>query len=369
MDTKSFGWILAVVIAVFGFSSFAYAISAFIVPQGGTGWTNITANTVLYGNGTGRLATTTSGTNGQVLSLKNGIPSWVSTSTSASGVTSVTGTWPIVSSGGNTPNITFTGLSTSSPWTAGQVATVNGNGNVSGTATTTIGGSGVITVTAGGSVLGAGPITVACATCSTTLGTVTSVTGGTGLNGGAITSSGTLSLKSYLGTSTADTANQISVFTSTNATPATFGGFANFTFNSSTNTFVVTNATTTNVSASQSLFVASKQVNPYQNATFSYGATSTAWTGTTTETQLVAPFNGTLQDVQCEVPTGTLNVQVKVNSTSVTPMFNASTTNGTVTFTGSNTFVRGDIIEFDFGTPATLPTLITCTPRATVTSF
>ncbi|UPJ35846.1 hypothetical protein IVB45_02200 [Bradyrhizobium sp. 4] len=143
--------------------------------------------------------------------------------------------------------------------------------------------------------------------------------------------------------------------------------FANFTLTSTLMT--VSNASTTNGTFSQSLFVASKQVNPYQNATFAYGATSTGWTGTTTETRLPAPFSGTLQDVICSVPAGTLNVQFKINSTNIVPMFNASSTVGTVTFTSGNTFNRGDIIEADYGTPATSPVQITCTPRATVTTF
>ncbi len=270
--------------------------------------------------------------------------------------------------GSEQARISSGGIWTWAQYTTG-VLTTGVTGIVTAVATTSLSGSGVITVTAGGSVLGASPITVACSTCSTTLGTVTSITGGTGLSGGTITAAGTLALKSYLATSTADTANQISVFTSTNATPATFGGFTNFTFNSTSNLFTVINATTTNVSASQSLFVASKQVNPYQNATFAYGATSTTWAGTTTETTLVAPFSGILQDVVCVTDVGTLNVQAKVNSSNLTPMFNASTTKGTVTFLTNNTFVRGDTIEFDFGTPATAPRNISCTPRTTVSSF
>ena len=54
-----------------------------IVPAtlGGTGWENLQANTVLLGNGTSRIATTTAGTNGQVLALVGGVPSWVATTT------------------------------------------------------------------------------------------------------------------------------------------------------------------------------------------------------------------------------------------------------------------------------------------------
>lgn len=50
------------------------------VPQGGTGWGNIQANTVLYGNGTGKIATTTGSTNGYVLSLVSGVPTFVASS-------------------------------------------------------------------------------------------------------------------------------------------------------------------------------------------------------------------------------------------------------------------------------------------------
>ena len=50
--------------------------------QGGTGWTTIVANTVLLGNGANRIATTTAGTNGQVLMLSAGVPTWSATSSS-----------------------------------------------------------------------------------------------------------------------------------------------------------------------------------------------------------------------------------------------------------------------------------------------
>lgn len=84
----------------------------------------------------------------------------------------------------------------------------------------------------------------ACATCNTSNATVSSITGGLGLNGGVITTSGTLSLKSYTATSTPDTSGQILAFTSTSATPATYGGDADLTFtNGNLTTF--TNGSTT----------------------------------------------------------------------------------------------------------------------------
>jgi hypothetical protein len=51
------------------------------VTSGGTGWGELQANTILLGNGTGALATTTAGSNGQALALVNGVPTWVSTTT------------------------------------------------------------------------------------------------------------------------------------------------------------------------------------------------------------------------------------------------------------------------------------------------
>ena len=55
---------------------------------GGTGWNSIQANTVLLGNGAGRIATTSAGTDGYVLALSGGIPAWVATTT----LSTITGT-------------------------------------------------------------------------------------------------------------------------------------------------------------------------------------------------------------------------------------------------------------------------------------
>lgn len=55
----------------------------------------------------------------------------------SSGVTAVTGTWPIISSGGNTPNITFGGISTTTALTTGQVAGISGVNTLYSVPTTT----------------------------------------------------------------------------------------------------------------------------------------------------------------------------------------------------------------------------------------
>src|SRR4029077_14293987 len=60
---------------------------------------------------------------------------------SATGVTSVTASFPVVSSGGTTPNITYIGLSTTSPWTNGNLAWVQSGNTVSSVATSTLFGA------------------------------------------------------------------------------------------------------------------------------------------------------------------------------------------------------------------------------------
>ena len=62
---------------------------------GGTGWGNIQANSVLFGNGAGRLSTTTAGTDGYVLALSAGVPTWLATST----LSTITGTLTVAKGG------------------------------------------------------------------------------------------------------------------------------------------------------------------------------------------------------------------------------------------------------------------------------
>ncbi len=358
--------------------SIAYAVGAFPVATGGTGWTNITSGALLYGRGTSPLGTTTAGTNGQILSLSNGIPKWISTS---SVVTSVTGTYPIISSGGTTPAIsTAFGTTTANTFSllnifANATSTLFtsttawiGTLNLTNPLTVANGGTGAATLTGCLTGNGTGAIT-GSGTCNTSAASVTSITGGTGLNGGAITTAGTLSLKSYLGTSTADTANQVSVFTSTNAVPATFGGFANFTFNSATNNFVVINASTTNVSASQSLYAADsaatiRRVTGTRALSFIL-STSTVWTSTSTigsgfgdQGTVYAPFTGSFSTIQCGTNAGTLGINVQDGAGS-SAFIKASTTANTNTF--SLSFTKGDALKITGGNPTASPTSTPCT--------
>ncbi|HET9641601.1 MAG TPA: hypothetical protein VFP46_01985, partial [Candidatus Paceibacterota bacterium] len=49
--------------------------------NGGTGWASIASGSILYGNGTGALSTTTVALGGQILGYLSGVPTWVSTTT------------------------------------------------------------------------------------------------------------------------------------------------------------------------------------------------------------------------------------------------------------------------------------------------
>ena len=62
---------------------------------GGTGWGNIQSNSILLGNGAGRLATTSAGTDGYVLALSAGVPTWLATST----LSTITGTLTVAKGG------------------------------------------------------------------------------------------------------------------------------------------------------------------------------------------------------------------------------------------------------------------------------
>src|SRR3990167_3739487 len=104
------------------------------VTNGGTGWGDIQANSIVLGNGAGALATTTAGTDGQVLALSNGVPGWTATTTFAGGLTyangSVTLDWMFPG------NATTTGLGLYASTTIGAGGQATGL-TISGGATTT----------------------------------------------------------------------------------------------------------------------------------------------------------------------------------------------------------------------------------------
>ena len=77
------------------------------VTNGGTGQTSYTDGQLLIGNSTGNTLTKSTLTAGTGISITNGAGSITINATNAGAVTSVTGTSPVVSSGGATPNISL----------------------------------------------------------------------------------------------------------------------------------------------------------------------------------------------------------------------------------------------------------------------
>jgi hypothetical protein len=93
-----------------GFVNLASEVSGILsVANGGTGWAAIQSGAILYGNGSGALATTSAGTAGQVLALLNGVPTWTSTTTFS---------YPFQYSAGNV-TLAF-GTTTANNWSALQ---------------------------------------------------------------------------------------------------------------------------------------------------------------------------------------------------------------------------------------------------------
>jgi endosialidase-like protein len=69
------------------------------VGNGGTGWANVAAGAVIYGNGSSAISTTTVGLPGQTLALLNGVPTWTATTTFSTGLAYSNGTVTLDTSG------------------------------------------------------------------------------------------------------------------------------------------------------------------------------------------------------------------------------------------------------------------------------
>jgi hypothetical protein len=115
------------------------------VANGGTGQTSLTANNVLLGNGTSAVQVVAPGSSGNVLT-SNGT-TWTSAALPSSGVLSVTASSPLASSGGATPNISFTGILAIANGGTGTSSTTfcNLGSNVTGTLPVADGGTGQTT--------------------------------------------------------------------------------------------------------------------------------------------------------------------------------------------------------------------------------
>lgn len=149
------------------------------VVNGGTNTSVIgTAGSVIYSNGTQQVSTAV-GTSGQVLTSNGAAaPSW---STPAGGVSSVSAVGPITSSGGATPTISIT---SPIPIANGGTSATLANAALNNLLPSQAGNGGKHLATDGTN----------AGWTNANSGTVTTINTGTGLSGGPITTSGTLSI-------------------------------------------------------------------------------------------------------------------------------------------------------------------------------
>lgn len=206
------------------------------VALGGTGNCALGATFLLIGNGTSPIATSSTlffTTALNRLSFTNASSSvqTISSNLYLTALGTAAGTFLAVDPNGKV-------IATSTPSTASSTLlsdnnTFSGTNRFTTTSTTTFNAgisfssfnaTGTATSTAANGVnLSAGCFAINGTCLSAGGGTVTSITAGTGLNGGTINTSGTISLISYLATSSSETKGQLPYYTSTAGFPATFG--------------------------------------------------------------------------------------------------------------------------------------------------
>ena len=340
------------------------------------------------------------GTNGFVLALVGGVPTFVATSSINNGVTSIAvpqGTFNGALTFATTTNTT-NGI-TSMLTITGSGSTLTFGSNQSGTLTVAGGGTGAATLTGCLTGNGTGAIT-GSGTCNTSNASVSSVASSHGIIGGTITTTGTLSLSSFIATSSAETANQIPVWTSTSGNgsggSATLsGGFSGYTLTSTglIATYASSTAQTisgelniphsgtvptlssgdiysnTNSIASSSAVLGGSQNNTIfavhsvpivvASSTLSYfGAYGTS--GTTT-TAIANPLHSsTLTSYFCKTDVGTVYVGFGTGSATTTET-QCTSTGTQVTVSSNNTWTGRQTVFMDIGHEASNPNIITIT--------
>lgn len=362
-----------------GSFSVAFGISIFSVPQGGSGVggaSGFTTAGLLGASGINNFftnATTTASCSGGTSCTAFTIigPSPITISSTAGG------TFNAIGLGFGATNTDYAILATTTSATNGVTSalTITHSGNIftftpsqSGTRTVPGGGTGATSLTGCLTGNGTGAITgsgtcVISTRALTVAGTANQITSSAGSQDLSADRTWTLSLPSLVIFPGNASTTQFS------AQKAYFGGTATTTIDTAgaitvvtTNVNTIPNATTTNISISQSLGIAGNKIPEFFYPGFSV-STTTAWAGTTTLISLgVASIAETWDSVVCYTDVGTLNVQFK-NNALLLNMFNASTTMGTTTFTSNNIFTAGAQRSVLIGTPATAPTTIGCTVK------
>lgn len=214
--------------------------------------------------------------------------------------------------------LTFSGVGTSTPWTPGNVVYVGNNNTLTSIATTTHTYSGPFTVS-----------------------------GSTGFLVG-----GTNSTVTYTGLATTSQPASSNLLVS-NGGAGVYGV--------GTSSISVSSGLTTTGTLGAQVGGAALTLKQLENRSFSYATTS--WTGTTT-IPLGIGYGEVWNSMKCFTDVGTLNVDFYHASTHF-QFFNASTTAGTVNM-GASTDTVGDKVKVDIGTPASSPTVISCTLNNTI---
>ena len=200
---------------------------------------------------------------------------------------------------------------------------------------------------------------VGAGTCT---GTVTSITAGNGLNGGTITTSGTLSLKSYIATSSAETTSYVPFWASTNGTPANLsGGNSGFTFTNASTLLTITNASTTNLSVNSNEVSGERYIMPFLATTTTWTATSSATSAFGDKARGYFPFTGSIKSFWAATDAGTLELKVTCGSNS---LYIAASTTANLN-AASLSCTKGDLFTIVGGNPASSPTQVTMTFTAT----